>query len=101
MHAVHRSAWKAAMTGSGRTGQCGRRFGQRTGARLALEAQISGENFQVSQVYADLDQARYNLSETVLYAPDDGYLTYMPYRPGSYATLNQVLGSSPASGLRS
>jgi multidrug resistance efflux pump len=61
-------------------------------ARLALEAQISGENFQVSQVYADLDQARYNLSETVLYAPDDGYLTYMPYRPGSYATLNQVLG---------
>jgi multidrug resistance efflux pump len=61
-------------------------------ARLALEAQISGENFQVRQVYADLDQARYNLTETVLYAPDDGYVTYMPFSVGSYATQNQVLG---------
>jgi multidrug resistance efflux pump len=61
-------------------------------SRLALEAQISGENFQVRQVYADLDQARYNLSETVLYAPDDGYMTFMPFTRGSFATQNQVLG---------
>jgi multidrug resistance efflux pump len=61
-------------------------------ARLALEAQIAGENFQVRQVYADLDQARYNLSETVLYAPDDGYMTFMPFTTGSFATQNQVLG---------
>jgi multidrug resistance efflux pump len=61
-------------------------------ARLALEAQISGENFQVRQVYADLDQARYNLSETVLYAPADGYMTFMPFMTGSFATQNQVLG---------
>ncbi|MGV2986344.1 HlyD family secretion protein [Vibrio sp. E150_011] len=54
-------------------------------ARLAFESQIFGENTTVAQLKADLIQAEFNLRETVVLAPTDGYVTQLALRPGMMA----------------
>ena len=53
--------------------------------RVAYESRIEGVNPQVRQVLADLELARWNLRETVVYAPADGYVTNLVARPGFVA----------------
>ena len=53
--------------------------------RLAYEARIDGVNPQIQQVLADLKLARWNLEETIVYAPADGYVTNLAARPGFVA----------------
>ena len=52
-------------------------------ARLAYEAEIGGQNPMVRQISADLDLAQYNLEQTVVLAPADGYVVNLQLRPGS------------------
>jgi multidrug resistance efflux pump len=53
-------------------------------ARLAYESEISGVNTTVARIQAELDEAQYNLDQTVVRAPGPGYVTQMALRPGMY-----------------
>ncbi|MDX6015681.1 HlyD family secretion protein [Shewanella indica] len=51
-------------------------------AKLALEAEYQGQNTQVAEIAAMLEKARFNLEETSMHAPSDGYVTQLTLRPG-------------------
>ncbi|MFG0453320.1 HlyD family secretion protein [Shewanella sp. yb_14] len=51
-------------------------------AKLALEAEYQGQNTQVAEISAMLEKARFNLEETSMRAPSDGYVTQLTLRPG-------------------
>src|SRR5262249_1825455 len=52
-------------------------------ARAAYQSEINGVNTKVAQVTAELDKAKYNLSQTTVYAPADGYVTDLELTEGS------------------
>jgi multidrug resistance efflux pump len=51
-------------------------------AKLTAEAQIGGTNTGVAEVQAMLRKAEYDLEQTVVRAPGDGYVTQVVLRPG-------------------
>ncbi|WP_345878151.1 HlyD family secretion protein [Shewanella algae] len=51
-------------------------------AKLVLEAEYQGQNTQVAEIAAMLEKARFNLEETSMRAPSDGYVTQLTLRPG-------------------
>ncbi|MBO2638740.1 HlyD family secretion protein [Shewanella algae] len=51
-------------------------------AKLALEVEYQGQNTQVAEIAAMLEKARFNLEETSMRAPSDGYVTQLTLRPG-------------------
>jgi multidrug resistance efflux pump len=53
-------------------------------ARLASSAQIDGVNTQVARLQAELDDARYDLDQTVVRAPATGFVTQVALEPGVY-----------------
>jgi multidrug resistance efflux pump len=53
-------------------------------AKLAYESEIGGVNTTVARLQADLDNAQYELDQTVTRAPGPGYVTQMALRPGMY-----------------
>lgn len=50
-----------------------------------LDSMVNGEQSQIVSLRAQLAEARYNLAQTVVRAPSDGYVTQVLIRPGSYA----------------
>ena len=54
-------------------------------ARLAYEAEIDGVNTTVARLQAELRSAEYDLTETTVTAPTDGYVTQLFLRPGMIA----------------
>ncbi len=54
--------------------------------RLAIDAEIGGVNPEVRQTMADLDRKRWELEQTVVRAPCDGFATHVALRPGQMAT---------------
>lgn len=56
-----------------------------TGARLQYESLINGVNTTVASVKAQLEQARYYLDNTLMVAPEDGYIINLQVRPGMVA----------------
>jgi multidrug resistance efflux pump len=50
-----------------------------------LDSVINGEQSQIVSLRAQLTEARYNLEQTVIRAPSNGYVTQVLIRPGSYA----------------
>jgi multidrug resistance efflux pump len=48
-----------------------------TTAKLAMDSEISGVNTTVAQTEAQLDQAKWELEQTVVRAPRDGYVTVL------------------------
>lgn len=54
-------------------------------ARIARDAESDGENPEVRQTMAALDKARWDLEQTTVRAPADGYVTYVSLRPGQMA----------------
>ncbi len=54
-------------------------------ARLKYQSEIGGVNTTVAGVQAELDQARFYLDNTLLVAPEDGYIINMQVRPGMVA----------------
>jgi multidrug resistance efflux pump len=55
-------------------------------ARLAFASEIGGVNTTVARLQADLRNAEYNLRETNIVAPTDGYVTQLFLRPGMTAS---------------
>lgn len=51
-------------------------------ARLRYTSEIGGVNTTVAAVQAELDQARYYLDNTLMVAPEDGYIINLQVRPG-------------------
>jgi len=54
-------------------------------ARLALESKSDGMNPEVRQTLAELEGKRWELEQTTVRAPSDGYTTYVALRPGQMA----------------
>lgn len=54
-------------------------------ARLAFEAESGGVNPQVRRIAAELGNKRWELDQTTVRAPTDGYVTHMALRPGMMA----------------
>jgi multidrug resistance efflux pump len=54
-------------------------------AKLAYEADIDGTNPTVARLTAELENAKYELDQTVIRAPSDGYVTQVFLRPGMMA----------------
>jgi multidrug resistance efflux pump len=54
-------------------------------ARLTYSSQINGVNTTVARLQAELDDAQYNLDQTVYRAPTDGYVTQLFLKPGMMA----------------
>lgn len=50
-----------------------------------LESTLNGEQSQIVSLRAQLAEATYNLNQTVVRAPGDGYVTQVLIRPGTYA----------------
>jgi multidrug resistance efflux pump len=64
------------------------------GLRRRIEATAGDEQADIAQIRAQLHDARWRLSETVAYAPADGYVINLQLRPGSTVTqlpLNPVM----------
>jgi len=55
-------------------------------ARLAMESEIGGINTTVAQTEAQLDQAKWELDQTTIVAPHDGYATLIALSVGDRAT---------------
>ncbi|HCG7672394.1 TPA: HlyD family secretion protein [Vibrio parahaemolyticus] len=58
---------------------------QQEQAQIALDSEIGGENTQVAQLLAELRKAEFNLEQTIVRAPTDGYVTQLALRPGVMA----------------
>ena len=54
-------------------------------AKLALDSQINGENTTVAQIRAQLDNAKWELAQTSIRAPADGYVTILALAVGDRA----------------
>jgi multidrug resistance efflux pump len=54
-------------------------------ARTALKATVGNEHSIVAQTRAQLDTARWELEQTVIYAPADGYVVNLQVRRGAFA----------------
>jgi multidrug resistance efflux pump len=61
--------------------------------RERLKAQVGGDLADVAQIRAQLENARWELSQTTTYAPADGWVINLQLRPGSFAV---PLPMSPA-----
>jgi multidrug resistance efflux pump len=51
-------------------------------ARLRYTSEIGGVNTTVAAIQAELDQANYYLANTLMVAPEDGYIINLQARPG-------------------
>src|SRR5271167_945576 len=54
-------------------------------ARLKYQSDIGGVNTTVAATQAELDQARFYLDNTLMVAPEDGYIMNLQVRPGMVA----------------
>ena len=54
-------------------------------ARLAMESEIGGVNTAVAQIRAQLDNAKWELDQTAIVAPGDGYVTVVTLTVGDRA----------------
>ncbi|WP_105900707.1 HlyD family secretion protein [Vibrio gangliei] len=54
-------------------------------AEAAYKSQIDGVNTSVAEAQATLDKAQFNLDQTVVRAPTDGYVTQLALKPGVMA----------------
>lgn len=62
-------------------------------ARLAMESEIGGVNTTVAQVEAQLKEAKWELDQTTIRAPGDGYVTAMAVAVGARALIARSLMS--------
>jgi multidrug resistance efflux pump len=53
-------------------------------ARIAYGSTIDGVNTTVARIRAELDDAQYDLEQTVVRAPGDGFASQVTLRPGMY-----------------
>jgi multidrug resistance efflux pump len=58
---------------------------QEENARLAYTSNIGGVNTSVARLQAELNDAQYDLDQTITRAPSNGFVTQVSLRPGMYA----------------
>jgi hypothetical protein len=58
---------------------------EQTQIQSQLDSMVNGEQSQIASLRAQLAEAKYNLDQTVVRAPSDGYITQVLIRPGTYA----------------
>lgn len=58
---------------------------EQTQIQSQLDSMVDGEQSQIVSLRAQLAEAKYNLEQTVIRAPSNGYVTQVLIRPGSYA----------------
>ncbi|VTM41676.1 auxiliary transport protein, MFP family [Klebsiella quasipneumoniae] len=61
-------------------------------ARNALDSVVKGKNTTVASLLAQLQKAQFQLDNTVVRAPEDGYVSTVGLRPG---TMSTALGMLP------
>jgi multidrug resistance efflux pump len=54
-------------------------------AQLNYQSEVGGVNTTVASIQAELDQARFYLDNTLMIAPEDGYILNLQVRPGMVA----------------
>ncbi|WP_455844296.1 HlyD family secretion protein [Pantoea agglomerans] len=59
---------------------------EQTQIKSQLDSKIGGEQSQIVSLRAQLAEAQYNLEQTIIRAPSDGYVTQVLIRPGSFAS---------------
>jgi multidrug resistance efflux pump len=62
-------------------------------ALLALDSKAGDQATAVAEVLANLATARYNLEQTTIRAPSDGYATNMQLHPGSFVRIKAPIMS--------
>jgi len=60
---------------------------ERTRVQLLYTSEINGENTTVAQVQAQLNEAQFYLGNTLMVAPEDGYIMNLQVRPGMVAGI--------------
>jgi multidrug resistance efflux pump len=60
-------------------------------AKLAMDSEIGGVNTNVAQIQAQLDHARWELAQTTILAPGDGYVTVLALSVGDRATPHRAV----------
>jgi len=70
------------------TEEINRAEAQEREARVAFEAESGGLNPEVRQIIAQLDNKRWELEQTTVRAPANGYTTQVALRPGQFVTPN-------------
>lgn len=58
--------------------------------RTEFNTQIDGQNPEVRETMALLDKARWDLDQTIVRAPSDGYVPQVVLRPGQMATATRL-----------
>jgi multidrug resistance efflux pump len=58
-------------------------------AKIAMDAEIGGTNTTVAQIQAQLDSARWELEQSTITAPGDGYVTVMALSVGDRAAQSK------------
>ena len=66
---------------------------EQTQIQSQLDSMSNGEQSQIASLRAQLTEATYNLDQTVIRAPSNGYVTQVLIRPGTYAASLPVKGS--------
>ncbi|CAH5972903.1 Inner membrane protein YibH, partial [Citrobacter koseri] len=51
-----------------------------------LDSKVNGEQSQIVSLRAQLAEAKYNLAQTIVRAPGNGYVTQLLIQPGTYAS---------------
>lgn len=59
---------------------------EQTQIKSQLDSVVSGEQSQIVSLRAQLAEAQYNLEQTIIRAPSNGYVTQVLIRPGSFAS---------------
>ncbi|MGA9575253.1 MAG: HlyD family secretion protein [Lysobacterales bacterium] len=59
------------------------------GAEIALDSEVGDQHSAVAEVLAELALARYNLDNTTVVAPADGYVANLQLYPGAFIRLKQ------------
>ena len=58
-------------------------------ARLAFNSEVGDEHTEIAEVLAKLATAKYNLENTIIRAPSDGYVSNLQLYPGAFTRLKK------------
>ena len=62
-------------------------------SQLAYESETAGQPTDIAEAIANLEKAKYSLTQTAILAPTDGYVTYLQIHPGSFIRLKEPIMS--------
>jgi multidrug resistance efflux pump len=60
-------------------------------ARISLDSEVGGKHTAIAEAVATVETARYNLDQTTVRAPADGYVSNLQLHPGAFVRLKTPL----------